>query len=143
MSDKSYFMVDARGQLLLIVGHHDEGLVLTLHECVDDVLDEHTVVVVEAMERLVENQQFGVFDEGARKQHEALLTAGELEEGRVLLAFKPEDVEPETAGLIFFSRRFGVKTYGVFSVHWLRCGWLGCPSDRRGASPERRSRYVS
>ena len=57
-------MVDARGQLLNIVCHHDEGLVLTLHECVDDIFHEHAVVVVETVERLVEDQQFGIFDEG-------------------------------------------------------------------------------
>ena len=56
MSDKFYSMVDARRQLLLIVCHHDEGLVLSLHECIDNILDEHAVVVVETMERLIEDR---------------------------------------------------------------------------------------
>ena len=135
MSDKSYFMVDAGRELLLIVGHHDEGLVLTLHESVDDVLDEHTVGVVEAMKGLVEDQQLGILDEGARR----LRVLGKL--CSPCLQVRRYQARNDKSHTL--PQKAWHRAPPSPSVHWLRCGWLGGLSDRRDAFPERRSRYVS
>ncbi len=54
-----------RRQFLFVVGDHDESLVAPLAEGFDNVLHQLAVCKVESVERFVENQQFGVFHEGA------------------------------------------------------------------------------
>lgn len=90
-------MVDTFRQFLLIVGDHDESLVGALAEGLYDVLDEAAVVEVETVEGLIEDEEVGVFDEGTGEEYEALLAAGELEEGAVGEVTDAEDVHPEEA----------------------------------------------
>ena len=49
-------VVDAGGQLFLVVGHHDEGLVATAAEGLDDIFNQATVAVVKTMERSEERR---------------------------------------------------------------------------------------
>ena len=57
-------MVYAWRELFLVVGDHNECLVLTLAEGVDDVLHFGSVGQVESVQGLVKDEQFGVFDKG-------------------------------------------------------------------------------
>ena len=49
-------VVDAGGQFFLVVGHHDEGLVATAAEGLDDIFNQATVAVVKTMEWFVEDK---------------------------------------------------------------------------------------
>ena len=109
-------MVDAGGEFFLIVGDKDEGLVVTFGKSLNDLLYELAVGGVETMKGFVENQQLGVFHEGAGKEHQALLTAGKLQEGALLGAFNTEYPHPETAFLIVFFGGVDVQAYGVFQT---------------------------
>ena len=58
-------VVDDGGELFLVVGDEDESLVRALAESLDDIIHQTTVVVVESVKGLVEDQQVGVFDKGS------------------------------------------------------------------------------
>ena len=58
-------MGDDGGELFLVVGDEDEGLVRTLTEGLDDLIDQSTVIVIETVKGLVENQQVGILDKGS------------------------------------------------------------------------------
>ena len=73
-------MVDARRQFLFVVRHHDKRFVRALAESFDDGLHVGTAGIVETMQGLVEDEQFGVLDEGSCQQAEALLSAAEAQE---------------------------------------------------------------
>lgn len=88
-------MVDAFGEFLLIVGHHDEGLVRTLAEGLYDVLDEAAVGEVKTVEGFIEDEEVGVLDEGTGEEYEALLTTRQFQEGAVGEVTDTEDVHPE------------------------------------------------
>ena len=85
---------DAVGKLLFVVRHHDERLVRTLAELLDDLSDELSVRIVEAVERLVENQQFRVLHKSSRQEAKALLAAAQLQERAVCHAVHTEDSHP-------------------------------------------------
>lgn len=76
-------MGDTRGQLLGIVGHHDECLTLAQTKVVDDTAYLFATLSIKSMERFIENQQLGVLDEGTRQQDKALLATGQGKEGAV------------------------------------------------------------
>ena len=59
----------------MIVGHHDDGLVATAAEGVDDVFHQTAVAVVEPVERFVEDEQLRVLDKGPGEEDETLLAA--------------------------------------------------------------------
>ena len=65
-------VVDAGGEFLLVVGHHDDGFVASATECLDDIFDKTAVAVVETMERFVEDEQLGILDECPRHENQAL-----------------------------------------------------------------------
>ena len=60
-------MVDADRTFFAVVADEDEGLAGTLAEGLDDILHQAAIRVVEAVKRLVEDEQFGVLDEGSRQ----------------------------------------------------------------------------
>ena len=68
-------VVDAGGEFFLVVGHHDEGLVASAAEGLDDILHEMAVAVVKTMERFVEDKELGILDECPCHEHQSLLTA--------------------------------------------------------------------
>ena len=65
------------------------------------------------MQGLVENQQVGVFDEGACHEHHALLAAGEVEEGAVGQLVDAEEAHPPEALLALVGGGAHVEAYGV------------------------------
>ena len=70
-------MRDAPGQFFLVVCHHNQCLLWPQTELLDDMFHEAAVLVVKAMQGLVEYEKVGVFDEGTSQQAEALLAAAE------------------------------------------------------------------
>ena len=95
------------------MSHHDDGLVETAAECLDDIFDKATVAVVETMERFVEDKQLGILDEGPRHKHQSLLATRQSEERGVLLALKTEDFHPQTADVILALVGLGIQADGV------------------------------
>lgn len=91
---------NAWGEGLLVVGDHDEGLVAALAEGVDDFLYHFAVEGVESVQGLVEDEQLGVLDEGAGQEYQALLAAGELQEGAVGKVFDAKEAHPHTADVV-------------------------------------------
>ena len=75
MTHEEDAVVDASGQFLLVVGHHDEGFVASAAEGLDDILHETAVAVVKTMERFVEDKELGILDECPCHKHKSLLTA--------------------------------------------------------------------
>ena len=78
---------------------HDECLVRTPYKCVYDFLDAGTVVRVEAVHRLVKDQELRILDEGAGEQAEPLLAAGEPQLRPLREPLYPEDTHPCTADI--------------------------------------------
>ena len=68
-------VVDAGGEFLLVVGHHDEGLVATAAEGLDDIFNQATVAVIKTMEWFVEDKELRVLDKSPCQKNQALLTA--------------------------------------------------------------------
>ena len=68
-------MCEAVGEFLFVVGDHDERLVWSLAKDADYLPDKLPSAVVEAMKRLVEDEEFRVFHEGSGQQTEALFAA--------------------------------------------------------------------
>lgn len=93
-------MVYAGWKLVLVVGDHDEGLVGALAEGIDDVLDQSAIGEVKTMERLIEDEELGILDEGTGKEDKTLLTTGESKERVVGKMSDAKDVEPETADAV-------------------------------------------
>ena len=75
MTHEEDAVVDASGQFLLVVCHHDEGFVASAAEGLDDILHEMAVAVVKTMERFVEDKELGILDECPCHEHQSLLTA--------------------------------------------------------------------
>ena len=75
MSAERELVVDAGGTLVLVVAYEDERLVWMLAEIIDDLLHKLAVGVVKTVKGLVEDEQFGVLDESAGQEHQALLAA--------------------------------------------------------------------
>ena len=65
MSLKKEFVGDALWQLFFVVGYHNHGFVMALAESLDDVFNQSAVDIVKAVQRLIENKQFGVFYESS------------------------------------------------------------------------------
>ena len=74
MLNELYLMVNTRWIFLTIVGNHDESLVPSLAESVDDILHKSAVTVVKTMQRLIEDDEFRVLDKGTGKQDKTLFT---------------------------------------------------------------------
>ena len=91
-------MVDAVGQFLLVVGHHNERFVLSVAEGLDYLFHALAVGLVEAVQGFVEDEQFGVLHQGSGKEHKALLAAGELEEACGGKVADAKYLHPEEAG---------------------------------------------
>ena len=64
MSLQEDAVVDAGRELFLIVSNHDHRLVLSLAECLDDILYQAAVSVVKTMKRLVEDEELWILHEG-------------------------------------------------------------------------------
>ena len=73
MSLQEDAVVDAGWELFLIVGNHDHRLVLSLAECLDDILYQAAVSVVKTMKRLVEDEKLRILHEGTCQKYQALL----------------------------------------------------------------------
>ena len=73
MSLQEDAVVDAGRELFLIVSNHDHRLVLSLAECLDDILYQAAVSVVKTMKWLVEDEELGILHEGACQKYQALL----------------------------------------------------------------------
>ena len=66
---------DAAWKVLLVVSHHDESLVLTGTESVDDFLHFLSALAVKTVKRFIEDEEFWVFHEGTCEEYHALLSA--------------------------------------------------------------------
>lgn len=113
ISLQEYAVGDVVWQFFLIVCDHNECLVLSFAVCLDDVFDEAAVDEVESMQRLVEDEQGRILDKGAGKEHKALLTGRELEEGALGEVFHSEDVHPEKTPVHLFRFWLDVETVHV------------------------------
>ena len=58
-------VIDAGGEFLLVVRHHDEGFMRPLAECLDDLLYPCSIGDVEAVQWFVEDEELRVLHEGA------------------------------------------------------------------------------
>ena len=76
-------MGDAIRQFFLIVCHEDQRLVGTLTEKLDNLSYKLPIFVVEAVKRLIKNQQFWIFHKGTCQETQSLLTAAKLQERTV------------------------------------------------------------
>ena len=103
-------------QLFLIMGYHDEGLVVTQTVGLDNVFNQLAVRVVKTVKGLIEDEQFGVLDKSSGEQHQPLLTTREAHERTVAKMSNAKDVHPPTANLVFFFRRAYIKSNGVFKA---------------------------
>ena len=56
-------VINARGEFVVVVRHHDERFTWIAHVEVDDPLRMVARSVVKAVERFIKNEQVGVFDE--------------------------------------------------------------------------------
>ena len=74
MSLQEDAVVDAGWELFLIVSNHDHRLVLSLAECLDDILYQAAVSVVKTMKRLVEDEELRLIDK-SRDESYLLLVA--------------------------------------------------------------------
>ena len=106
-------MVNVVWEFFLIVGDHDERLVLALAEGLDDIFDESAIVEIKSVERLVENEQSGVLDKCPRQEDKALLSRRKFEEGGLVVLPDTEDIHPEAANIHLFRLRLEVETDGV------------------------------
>ena len=102
-------VVDAGGTLFAVVADEDEGLAGALAEGLDDVLHQAAIRVVEAVQRLVEDEQFWVLDEGTRQEDEALFAARHLEERALGKVLDAEDAHPPPALLLLLFGRLHVE----------------------------------
>ncbi len=69
-------------KLFLIVGNHNHRLVLSLAECLDDILHQAAVSVVKTMKRLVEDEELGILHEGTCQKYQALLATDNFRKPR-------------------------------------------------------------
>ena len=72
MSLQEDTVVDACRQFLLIMRHHNHGLVVALAESLDDILHQTAVVIVETMQWLIQNQKLRIFYESTGQENQAL-----------------------------------------------------------------------
>ena len=68
---------------------------------------------VEAVEGLVEDEQFGVLDKGSGQEAEALLAAAQAQKGVVRQMVDTEDAHPAETGVALLGTRTYVETHGV------------------------------
>ena len=73
-------MIYTIGDLFFSVGYVDERLTRLACKRFDDGCTPSFVVAVQSMERLIENQQFRVFDKGPRKEQQPLFTRRDFQE---------------------------------------------------------------
>ena len=67
-------MVNAWRQVLLVVSDKDEGLVPALAESLNDGFYPSAIIVVKPVERLVKDEQLGIFHECPGQEHQPLLS---------------------------------------------------------------------
>ena len=104
---------DAFRKLFLIVRHHNHRLPRPVAIAPDDLLHLHTVVRVQSMQRLVQYQQVGFLNKSPCQKHQALLSAGKLEEATVLQRTDAEGDHPSFANLLIFRTRTHVEPHGI------------------------------
>ena len=63
---------DAWGQLLAVVGHHDEGLVSSLAEEIYYLLHSSPAIKIQAVKRFVKYEEFGILYKGASQKAQSL-----------------------------------------------------------------------
>lgn len=110
---KIKLFVNAGRQFLSIVSNHDECFVWPLAKRLNDVENQAAVIVVETMERLVENEQFGILDESPAHQHQPLLAAAELQERAFGQLPDAEKAHPPAALLLLLAIGMDIEPYGV------------------------------
>ena len=104
---------DAVGKFFLIMRDKDECLVRTKAELLDNLTDKASVAVVETVKGFVEDEQFGVFDEGTGQKAEPLLAAAQLQERAVGKFFYAEDTHPVETCLPLFWTRSDIKSHRI------------------------------
>jgi len=106
-------MGDAVGKLFLVVRHHDECLTGTLAEQTDNLSDETAIAVVQAVQRLVEDEEFRVLYESTGQQTEPLLATAETEKGCISHMLYAEDSHPTQARPTPLRTRTDIETNGI------------------------------
>ena len=106
-------MRDVGGEFLFVVGDHDEGLVGTAAEGVDDVAHEMSAIGVEAMQGFVEDEQRRILDEGTSQEAQTLFATRKGEEHAVAQVLDAEDAHPEETGRNLVGARTLVETYRI------------------------------
>lgn len=106
-------MGDTAGELFGVVRDDDEGDVGLGAVVLDDLGGHQSVRVIEPVERFVEDEEVGGFDESAGEEAEALLAAGHTEEGAVCEVVDAEASHPGETGLALLGTRTNVEPYAV------------------------------
>ena len=74
--------------------YHNHRLIFTFAEGFDHLFDPTTIVSIQSMKRLVQNQQFRIFDESTCQQSQTLLPTGKLQERFVFQVGNAEYIHP-------------------------------------------------
>ena len=104
---------DAAGELFGVVRDDDECDVGLCAVVLDDLGGHQSVRVIEPVERFVEDEEVGGFDEGAGEEAETLLAAGHTKEGAVCEVVDVEASHPGEAGLALLGTRTNVEPNAV------------------------------
>ena len=116
-------MVYAGRKFFFIVCHHDECLALSLAEGLDDVAGTLAVVVIKAVERFVEDEEFRVFDERTGQECHPLFAARQREVGTGGQMVQAEHFHPQVGHGAFFGADAAVEANRVVQTagHDVRC----------------------
>ncbi len=90
-------MLNERGEVVSVMGDHEKGLALLLAVVCDDLFREVAVLLVESVEWFIEDEQFGLLDEGPCQKHKPLLPVGEVSERSLGEGIYAEDAHPVEA----------------------------------------------
>lgn len=104
---------DAGGQFLLIMCDHHHGLVLAAAESLYDSPYQQPSWLIEPMQGLVQNEQFGVFHEGTCQQAKPLFAAAKLEKRLVGQILDTEHAHPATAHFHLFGTGTSIKPHRI------------------------------
>lgn len=106
-------MIDDIGQLFLVMGYHNQGLVLPVTECLDHIFHQPTVVHIKTVKRFVQYQQFRILDKRTCQQYQSLLAAGKLQETTVFQSGNTENIHPPFADTRIFLLSLPVQANGI------------------------------
>ena len=95
------------------MGHHQQRFPRPAAEGLDDAAHEGAAARVQPVQRLVQDQQRGVLDEGAGQEAQALLAAGEGEERTLVEGADAKRVHPPAARLQLLRLRTAVEPDAV------------------------------